>query len=75
MADPRDPTLDDARNGGGIGDIGRQPVDPSSENRGNAEPRIEADPDEDRPGIVERDVDPTDEDPDEDADSTLGVTP
>jgi len=75
MADPRDPVLDEARNGGGIGDIGRQPVDPSSENRGDAEPAIEADPDEDRPGIVERDVEPSGEDPDDDADATLGQMP
>lgn len=72
MADPRQPALDEARTGGGVGDIGRQPVDPSSENSGVSDPAIKADPDEDRPGIVERDVEPSGKDPDREADETLG---
>lgn len=72
MADPKQPPLDEAGTGGGIGDIGRQPVDPSSQNPGTSDPAIEADPDEDRPGIVERDVEPSGEDPDREADETLG---
>ena len=73
--------LDDASNGGGTGDIPRQPVDPSSQNPGNGEPVILPD-DEDGVGSIEDDdLDSGDdvitvedeEDPDDDADSTQGM--
>ncbi|ALN74399.1 hypothetical protein [Aureimonas sp. AU20] len=74
MSKTRTPPLDDASTGGGIGDIGRQPLDPSSENAGNAEPVLH--PEDDAPGAGltrDEDVTPSDEDPDADADETLGT--
>ena len=70
------PKLDDASTGGGIGDIGPQPVDPSSENPGRGAPDLEPDENLDRGGAgMTRDQDPapSGEDPDEDADDTLGT--
>jgi hypothetical protein len=67
--------LDDASTGGGIGDIGRQPVDPSSENTGEGEPVIPPiEPTLPAEPAYADDAIGTDdgEDPDEDADSTQG---
>jgi len=79
MSNNQNPDLDRAETGGGIGDIGRQPLDPSSENAGNADPVIERDGDEDGTetsdgGLaVDGDPAPSGEDPDDDADETLGT--
>ena len=85
MSNTENPELDQAKTGGGIGDIGRQPLDPSSENAGNADPVIERDGDEDgdKDGdgaetsdgglAVDGEPAPSGEDPDDDADETLGT--
>jgi hypothetical protein len=81
MSQTNNDNLDDASNGGGIGDIPRQPVDPSSQNPGNGEPLILPD-DDDGVGAVDDDgldsghdviTVEDDEDPDDDADSTQGM--
>lgn len=74
MSDAKD-TRDTAGHGGGIGDIGRQPIDPSSENAGNATPDVQP---QDEDGVVgglsvDEDVTPSGEDPDDTADDTLGT--
>ena len=64
---------DEAANGGGIGTIGRQPVDQTSQNPGQGTP--------DAPGggtggtglSTERDAAASGEDPDREADETLGT--
>ncbi|WP_416357336.1 hypothetical protein ACLNGM_04260 [Aureimonas phyllosphaerae] len=74
MADVKDGTgRDEAQHGGGIGDVGRQPIDQTSENPGNGTPQT-------GPGgtggtglAVDEDATPSDEDPDRDADETLGT--
>ena len=80
MSDTNDSNLDDASTGGGIGDIPRQPLDPSSENLGNGDPVILPDDDDGIGSAEGEDLDHDDdligvddgEDPDEDADSTQG---
>lgn len=74
MSDPKN--LDDARHGGGIGDIGRQPIDQSSENVGNASPSINSD---DAVGRIagtalarDEDAAESDDDLDGEADDTQG---
>ncbi len=77
MSNADRPELDDASTGGGIGDIGPQPVDPSSENPGRGAPDVTPDRSVDRGGAgMTRDQDPTlsGEDPDDEADDTLGTT-
>ena len=77
MSNTGRPDLDDASTGGGIGDIGPQPVDPSSQNPGQGAPDVDPDPSEDRGGAgltPDRDPAPSGEDPDADADDTLGTT-
>jgi len=72
--------LDEAGTGGGIGDIPRQPSDPSSQNPGQGEPLILPE-DGDGIGAIEDEdlgngdevITVDDEDPDEDADSTQGM--
>ena len=79
MSNTENPELDQAKTGGGIGDIGRQPLDPSSENAGNADPVIERDGEADDAETSDGDlaVDdepaPSGEDPDDEADETLGT--
>lgn len=75
MSDPKDTKLDNASHGGGIGDIDRQPVDPSSENAGNAEPDVQPQGEDGVSGglSVDDDVTPSGEDPDDTADDTLGT--
>lgn len=74
MSDTRKPELDDASTGGGIGDIGRQPLDPSSEDAGEGVPAVQPEETEGGAGLT-RDADPapSGEDPDEAADDTLGT--
>lgn len=77
MSNTDRPELDDASTGGGIGDIGPQPVDPSSENPGQGVPDVTPDRSVDRGGAgMTRDQNPTPsgEDPDDEADDTLGTT-
>lgn len=69
----QDDTRDGAENGGGIGDVGRQPVDQTAENPGNGMPQT-------RPAgaggtglVVDEDATPSGEDPDREADETLGT--
>ena len=79
MSNTENPELDQAKTGGGIGDIGRQPLDPSSENVGNADPVIGPNGDEDDAEtaegglVVDGDPTPSGEDPDDEADETLGT--
>ena len=74
MSNTRTPQLDDASTGGGIGDIGRQPLDPSSERAGNADPVVSPDEDTGGAGLTrDEDITPSDADPDAEADETLGT--
>ncbi len=78
MSNTRRPELDDASTGGGIGDIGRQPLDPSSQNAGEGEPAVrpgqEGENETGGAGLTrDQDPAPSGEDPDEDADGTLGT--
>lgn len=76
MSDPKKPHLDEAAHGGGIGTVDRQPVDPSTQNRGEADPNIAPAGEGPEAGLsVEPDSRPSDEDPDASADETLGETP
>ena len=71
MSDTKKEMLDDARHGGGIGDIGRQPVDPSSENTGEGDPVIEANERGDAVALtVDEDAVESEEDLDAAADET-----
>jgi hypothetical protein len=64
---------DEAAHGGGIGDIARQPLDQTSENPGNATPQTGTGGTAGTGLAVDRDVAPSGEDPDREADETLGT--
>lgn len=75
MADMKRTDADDkAGHGGGVGDIGRQPIDPSSQNPGNGVPAGDVVGGTGGTGlVVDEDATPSGEDPDTEADETLGT--